>query len=115
MTRPWRTVEYGYEKHSITDDRGVEIGFAHRRHDARLIAAAPELYEALVEARRFVNLGTIDADQETQDEARMLLSDLDAALAKASAPYSPRLTQQGSGGVDANSNWPVRRRCDRPD
>ena len=43
---PWRTVEYGYEKHSITDDRGAEIGFAHRRRDARLIAAAPKLYEA---------------------------------------------------------------------
>ena len=44
---PWTTTEYGYEKHAIADGRGTEIGFAHRRRDAHLIAAAPELYAAL--------------------------------------------------------------------
>jgi hypothetical protein len=42
----WTSRCYGYERHSIADERGTEIGFAHHRRDARLIAAAPELLEA---------------------------------------------------------------------
>jgi hypothetical protein len=43
---PWVAVQYGYEKFSISDNRGTEIGFVHRRKDADLAAAAPALAAA---------------------------------------------------------------------
>lgn len=43
----WTATKYGYEKYSITDERGTEIGFAHRPKDAGLMASAQELYDAL--------------------------------------------------------------------
>lgn len=45
--RQWSAKSCGYEKYAILDDRGTEIGFVHRRRDAHLIAAAPDLLEAL--------------------------------------------------------------------
>jgi hypothetical protein len=34
----WFFRQYGYEKFSIFDERGAEIGFVHRRRDAERIA-----------------------------------------------------------------------------
>ena len=34
----WHFRQYGYEKFSIFDERGAEIGFVHRRRDAERIA-----------------------------------------------------------------------------
>ena len=34
----WFFRQYGYEKFSIYDERGTEIGFVHRRRDAERIA-----------------------------------------------------------------------------
>lgn len=40
MPTEWVAIEYGYEKISIQDGRGTEIGFVHRRRDADLIISA---------------------------------------------------------------------------
>jgi hypothetical protein len=53
---PWTAREYGYEKIALLDANGAEIGFVHRRGDAKAIIAASlessqsELVEALREA-----------------------------------------------------------------
>jgi hypothetical protein len=43
----WEARQYGYERHAILDARGTEIGFVHRRRDASLAAAAPDMRDAL--------------------------------------------------------------------
>ena len=43
--RKWVAIEYGYEKISIQDERGTEIGFVHRRRDADLIIKAIAAYK----------------------------------------------------------------------
>lgn len=58
---------------------------ARMNTNAKAIAAVPAMLEALNEARQFVNLCTIDADYEVQDEARTALGNLDAALRLAGA------------------------------
>lgn len=52
----WVSIKYGYEKYSIQDWKGTEIGFCHRPNDSDLIAAAPELYEALEDVLGLVPL-----------------------------------------------------------
>lgn len=44
---PWTATRFGYEKYSINGARGEEITACHRSNDAQLIAAAPEMYQAL--------------------------------------------------------------------
>lgn len=65
--------------HAATNIRGITV--AERNANARLIAAAPELYEALSEALWMImqHEGTSDANDRTVDAAR-------AALAKAVQP-----------------------------
>lgn len=51
--------------------------------NANLIAAAPDLYAALDDARQFVNMCRHDADPEYQQEAEATLGVIDAALSRA--------------------------------
>lgn len=44
----WVSRKFGYEKYSVSDDRGTEIAFVHRGNHAQLISAAPELLDALM-------------------------------------------------------------------
>ena len=53
-----------------------------REATGHLIAAAPELYEALVEARRYV-LGAYECAFPNESENQRILESVDAALAKA--------------------------------
>lgn len=50
----WEVSQYGYEKFSINGIDGVEICGAWNKFNANLIAAAPEMYELLNEARDFI-------------------------------------------------------------
>ena len=54
----------------------IGVGVAYREDDARLIAAAPEMYEALLQAREWLR-GWASAEQQ--------LAVVDAALSKASS------------------------------
>ena len=93
---PWTVDEYGIDAPSgsvlsavdghvydeyDSDSASIDISEAN----AKAIAAVPAMLEALNEARQFVNLCTIDADYEVQDEARTALGNLDAALRLAGA------------------------------
>ena len=43
----WHFKKYGYEKYAILNDDGHEQATTHKYDNAKLIAAAPEIYEAL--------------------------------------------------------------------
>lgn len=93
---PWSETRYGYEKYAITDARGTEIGFVHRGRDARLIAAAPAMFEALTRARYTIwqdaqSARAFAADDETV-EAEEILKLIDAALNQAMP-----ITSEGEG------------------
>lgn len=53
--------QYGYEKYVVIDDRGGEFAGTHSRANARLIAAAPDMLEALKQAEQQIDYGQIDA------------------------------------------------------
>lgn len=59
--KEWTAKNYGYEKYSIIDENGTEIGFAHRKEDAELMAAAPDVLKMLKFAQFWINLdGRLD-------------------------------------------------------
>lgn len=66
---PWGHTEYGYERHAIADQRGTEIGFIHRRRDARLIAAAPDLFQAVMACWALLETDGRYADSECKQLA----------------------------------------------
>jgi hypothetical protein len=96
---PWSSTQYGYEKYAITDSRGTEIGFVHRRGDASLASSAPVMVETLGQARQFIvdacsMIDTIkvewkqighwtEGDQALRDRATATILAIDANLAKA--------------------------------
>jgi len=98
---PWEAKNFGYEKFAVMDGRGTDVAFAHRRRDARLIAAAPDLYEALEAAREVIqeerdimvdcatappehDIATLDpATKPYVDEYDAALAKIDTALSRA--------------------------------
>jgi len=47
---PWNYRRVKYETYAILDERGTEVAVITRPYDAAIIAAAPEMYELLLEA-----------------------------------------------------------------
>ena len=43
----WKATQYGYEKYSVNCNNTVEIASCWNKHNAHLIAAAPEMYGML--------------------------------------------------------------------
>ncbi|UXN70944.1 hypothetical protein N8A98_07075 [Devosia neptuniae] len=64
----------------IYREDGTEIGFAHSREDARLIAAAPDLLEAL---RDYLFAEEIDDPSVRQSELAVARQAAETAIAKA--------------------------------
>jgi phage terminase Nu1 subunit (DNA packaging protein) len=90
-------VQYGYEKFGIYDERGTDIGFAHRRRDAALMAAAPWLYDAAedaVAALRLLLVGLSD-NRAAVNVINQHIDMLKIALAKASAIEARRGETEG--------------------
>lgn len=76
---PWTATQYGYEKFSVNGEKGVEICGAWNKANASLIAAAPELLEAL-------EMALADADRIvcSPDEMELdWLNEARTAIAKA--------------------------------
>lgn len=64
--------------HIFEADSGVVLGAVDKRADALLMAAAPEMYEAIIAAQRAIHSG-IDADPKLWSDAE---KKMDAALKK---------------------------------
>lgn len=84
---PWK---YSPRRASILDERQVSICGIHGKRDkevakanARLISAAPEMYDALLSAR--VAVRELCEGQHPENECWETLARIDAALAKAGA------------------------------
>jgi hypothetical protein len=80
----WVSTKFGYEQYVLTDERGIEIGFAHRGRDAAYIAAAmPQTMLTLLDRiERLENaLATIaDGEGDAQEIARQEIAISRAAV-----------------------------------
>lgn len=73
---PWTFKEYGYEKIAVLDATGAEVGFLHRRRDARFIEAAIATIERL--ERALANL--VAAVESEPDEFGLSYDTVDALM-----------------------------------
>ena len=76
---PWHseTSHSAHPKYGIFTERNAIVARTWREEEARLIAAAPELYEALSALRKWTR------DGACADETLSIVSNADRALAKA--------------------------------
>lgn len=75
---PFVAKKFGYEKYGIYDERGTDIGFAHRKWDATLFAAAPDLLAAL---KAIQKIGVLNPTNSLA--VHKYIADMNAAIAKA--------------------------------
>lgn len=89
---PWSVADNGFwvVRGMLSDEKLIakvafgDVGYARERANARLIAAAPELFEALAEAKAALHQHYVDWDGEPEDAVPLQLArdKAGAALAK---------------------------------